>query len=152
MENETVSRVYKFVSLVLMCTGGGTLVPIFINKIPVALSIDAYVVAIIVSFLLHEFLPILREIMKVRWFRCLTSRYFVGPLYLIYIALSALAQHSDVMKAAMIVFYETLRASVVVKFTALAAAAIAPSDFSIPVFGPIICGAISGCGGAFMVR
>lgn len=46
--------------------------------------------------------------------------------------------------------YETLRASVVVKLTAAAAAAIAPSEFSFPVFGPIFCGALGGCGGAFL--
>lgn len=39
--------------------------PIFINSIPVALSIDAYVIAILASFLIHETLPILREVMNV---------------------------------------------------------------------------------------
>ena len=43
-----------------------------------------------------------------------------------------------------------MRASVVVKLTAAAGAAIAPSEFSFPVFGPIFCGAIGGCGGAFL--
>jgi uncharacterized membrane protein YeiH len=56
--------VYKFVSMVLACTGGGMLVPIFINSIPVALSIDAYPIAIMVSFLLHQYVPILREVMN----------------------------------------------------------------------------------------
>jgi hypothetical protein len=51
----------------------------------------------------------------------------------------------------MIVLYETMRASVVVKFTATAAGVIAPSEFDIAVFGPIVCGTIGGCGGAFMV-
>jgi len=46
--------------------------------------------------------------------------------------------------------YETFRATVVVKLTAAAGAAIAPSDFSFPVFGPIFCGAIGGCGGVFL--
>lgn len=36
------------------------------------------------------------------------------------------------------------------KLTAAAAAAIAPSEFSFPLFGPIFCGAIGGCGGAFL--
>lgn len=49
--------------MVLACTGGGTLVPIFINSIPVSLSQDAYPIAIIASFLLHQYVPILREIM-----------------------------------------------------------------------------------------
>ena len=46
--------------------------------------------------------------------------------------------------------YETFRATVVVKLTAAAGTAIAPSDFSFAVFGPIICGGIGGCGGAFL--
>lgn len=50
----------------------------------------------------------------------------------------------------MIVLFETIRASVVVKFTAAAAAAIPPSEFSFPLFGPIFCGAIAGCGGVFL--
>jgi hypothetical protein len=50
----------------------------------------------------------------------------------------------------MVVLFETMRASVVVKLTTAAAAAIAPSDFAFPVFGPIFCGAVAGCGGAFL--
>lgn len=45
--------------------------------------------------------------------------------------------------------YEAQRASVVVKMTLAASTAIAPSTFSFPLFGPIFCGAIAGCGGAF---
>ena len=48
------------------------------------------------------------------------------------------------------VLYEAQRASVVVKLTLAASAKIAPSMFSFPVFGPIFCGAIAGCGGAFL--
>lgn len=47
-------------------------------------------------------------------------------------------------------FYEVVRAKVVATFTVGAAAAIAPSTFSFPVFGPIMCGTIAGCGGAFL--
>lgn len=54
---------YKFVNLVFACTGGGTLVPIFINLIPVSLSTDAYPIAIGASFLLHNYVPILREVL-----------------------------------------------------------------------------------------
>ena len=43
-----------------------------------------------------------------------------------------------------------MRAFVVCKMTLSAGKAIAPSDFSIAVFGPIICGGIAGCGGAFL--
>ena len=50
----------------------------------------------------------------------------------------------------MIVMFETIRASVVVKWTAAAAAAIPPSEFSFPLLGPIFCGAIAGCGGVFL--
>ena len=35
-------------------------------------------------------------------------------------------------------------------FTTAASSAIAPSLFSFPVFGPIMAGTISGCGGAFL--
>jgi hypothetical protein len=49
-----------------------------------------------------------------------------------------------------IVLYETVRAKVVFTFTIAANAAIAPSLFSFPLFGPIMCGTISGCGGAFL--
>lgn len=98
------------------------MVPIFINAIPVSLAQDAYPVAIIVSFLLHYSFPILREVLSL----------------------------SPVFKAAMIVLYEVMRASVVVKFTYAASHAIPASDFSIAIFGPIFCGTIGGCGGAFL--
>lgn len=38
----------------------------------------------------------------------------------------------------------------VLTFTLAANAAIAPSLFAFPLFGPIMCGAVSGCGGAFL--
>lgn len=58
---------------------------------------------------------------------------------------------SPVFKAVCIILYETMRAFVVTKMTKAAGAAIAPSDFeSMAVFGPIICGGIAGCGGAFL--
>jgi len=43
-----------------------------------------------------------------------------------------------------------MRAFVVCKLTGAAGAAIAPSEFSFPLFGPIFCGTIAGCGGAFL--
>ena len=46
--------------------------------------------------------------------------------------------------------YETMRAFVVNKLTLAAAAAIPASEFGFPVFGPIFCGSIGGCGGAFL--
>ena len=36
------------------------------------------------------------------------------------------------------------------KLTAAAGAAIPASEFPFPVFGPIFCGTIAGCGGAFL--
>lgn len=49
-----------------------------------------------------------------------------------------------------VVFYEVVRAKVVVTFTVASATAISPSVFSFPVFGPIMCGTVAGCGGAFL--
>ena len=46
--------------------------------------------------------------------------------------------------------YETARAYVVVALTRAAGNAIPASQFSFPIFGPIVCGAIAGCGGAFL--
>lgn len=43
-----------------------------------------------------------------------------------------------------------MRTFVVCKLTGAAAVAIAPSEFAFPVFGPIFCGTIGGCGGAFL--
>jgi hypothetical protein len=88
----------------------------------VPLSTDAYPIAIMISFLVHEYFPVLRDVMK------------LSPMF----------------KAAVIFMYEALRASVVVKLTSAAGKAIAPSDFEIALFGPIFCGTIAGCGGAFL--
>lgn len=54
------------------------------------------------------------------------------------------------MKSFVVVLYETLRAYVVVLMTCASADKIAPSLFSFPLFGPIFCGTIGGCGGAFL--
>lgn len=113
---------YKFVSMILACTGGGILVPIFLNGIPVPLANDAYPIAILTSFALHYYFPMLREI-------------------------SAL---SNIVKVSLVFLYETCRASVVVKLTLAAGKTIPASIFSFPIFGPIMCGAIGGCGGAFL--
>jgi hypothetical protein len=55
---------YKFVSMIFQCTGGGIIVPILINSIPVSLGVDAYPIAILVSFLIHEYFPIMREVLN----------------------------------------------------------------------------------------
>lgn len=56
---------YKLVSMILACTGGGILVPIFINGIPVPLANDAYPIAILVSFCIHHYYPIIGDVMKI---------------------------------------------------------------------------------------
>jgi hypothetical protein len=102
--------------MILRCTGGGILVPIFLNLIPVPLAQDAYPIAIFLSFLMHEYFPVLREVVAL----------------------------SSILKAALIVLYEVMRASVVYKLTLAAGKAIAPSDFEFAIFGPIFCGTIGG--------
>jgi uncharacterized membrane protein YeiH len=54
---------FKFVNMIMACTGGGILVPIFINSIPVPLCTDAYPIAILISFLVHTYFPVLREVL-----------------------------------------------------------------------------------------
>ena len=108
--------------MIFQCTGGGILVPIFINSIPVPLMQDAYPVTIICSFFIHLYFPIIRDVVK------------LSPIF-----------HTSV-----IVLYEILRAAVVVKLTAAAGKAIPASEFSFPIFGPIFCGSIAGCGGVFL--
>ena len=55
---------YKLVSMILACTGGGILVPLFINAIPVPLANDLYPLAILVSFAIHYYFPIVWEVIK----------------------------------------------------------------------------------------
>ena len=58
------SVAYKLVSMILACTGGGILVPLFINLIPVPLANDAYPIAILTSFAIHHYFPIVWEVIK----------------------------------------------------------------------------------------
>ena len=60
----SASSSYKMISFIMACTGGGILVPIFINSIPVPLGQDAYPISIIVSYVLHNQFAILREILE----------------------------------------------------------------------------------------
>eukprot|EP00980_Cylindrotheca_fusiformis_P012279 scaffold3001_cov122-Cylindrotheca_fusiformis.AAC.4 len=113
---------YKLVSLIFACTGGGILVPIFLNMNPVPLAMDSYPIAIALSYLVHTNFPVVRDVLQL----------------------------SPIFKAAVVFLYEAFRAYVVNKFTIAAAGAIAPSEFDFALFGPIICGTISGCGGAFL--
>eukprot|EP00525_Craspedostauros_australis_P000756 CAMPEP_0198111420 /NCGR_PEP_ID=MMETSP1442-20131203/3375_1 /TAXON_ID= /ORGANISM="Craspedostauros australis, Strain CCMP3328" /LENGTH=327 /DNA_ID=CAMNT_0043767837 /DNA_START=228 /DNA_END=1211 /DNA_ORIENTATION=+ len=113
---------YRFINMVMACTGGGIMVPIFINAIPVPLVTDAYPVAILISYMLHTRFPVLREVLAL----------------------------SLVFKAAVMFLYEVMRAFVVVKLTKAAGAAIPASEFDFAVFGPIFCGTVAGCGGAFL--
>lgn len=50
--------------MILACTGGGILVPLFINGIPVPLANDAYPIAILASFCIHHYFPIVCDVMK----------------------------------------------------------------------------------------
>jgi hypothetical protein len=116
------SMAFKFVRMIFQCTGGGILVPLFINAIPVSLGNDAYPIAIGLAFLLHLYFPKLRDIVK----------------------------NSPYIRSALVVLFETQRASVVTKLTTSAAAAMPATEFDFPLFGPIFCGGIAGCGGAFL--
>jgi len=122
LESPDYSTSFKFIQMMLACTGGGILVPIFLNTIPVPLAIDAYPIAILFSFGVHTYFPVVREV----------------------------AELSTIFKALLIVFYETIRAYVVTLFVGVAATTITASQFSFPIFGPVICGTIGGCGGAFL--
>lgn len=113
---------YKFTAMAMACTGGGLIVPIFLNGMPIFISNDAYPIAIGTSFALLHYFPVLLDVYA----------------------------HSDILKAVVTVMYEVTRAYVVVLFTSSSAKAISASLFSYPIFGPIVCGAISGVGGAFM--
>lgn len=113
---------FKFVNLIMTCTGGGILVPIFINGIPVPLANDYFIIAMMIAFAIHHYFPVLREVYKI----------------------------SPIVKVWIVICFETFRSSVVFKLTTLAATKIPASVMSFPLFGPIACGAIGGCGGAFL--
>jgi len=115
------STAYKFISMIFMCTGGGILVPIFINKIPVPLANDGFIIAILLSFMIHQYCPVLREV------------YDLSPIF----------------KTIVVVPFEIVRAFVVCGLTSAAASSIPASVHSFPIFGPIMCGAVGGCGAAF---
>jgi hypothetical protein len=137
--------------MIFQCTGGGLLVPIFINAIPVSLGNDAYPICIFASTLLHMYFPALRDavsmvpVLKVRDGACDKDSQ-INPV--IHTLNKSFFFFSG--QAALVVLYETQRASVVVKLTKAAAAAIPASQFAFPVFGPIFCGALAGCGGSFL--
>jgi uncharacterized membrane protein YeiH len=113
---------YKFVSYIFACVGGGVIVPIFLNGIPVVLANDAIFISISIAYLIHTSFPIVREIVT----------------------------QSNIVKIALIVMFETFRAGVTVGLIGLANTTIKNSVFELPFFGPIICGGVAGCGGAFL--
>ena len=98
-----------------------SLVPIFLNGIPVVLANDALALSLIVSYALHQYFPILRDVVA----------------------------QSKILTICFIVLFEIFRAGVAVNLIGLATKNIGPSVFGFPVFGPIIAGAVAGCGGAF---
>lgn len=116
------SAAYKFINLIFTCTGGGILVPLFLNGLPVPLSNDYYVMAILISYAIHYYFPIIREVYKI----------------------------SPIFQTLIIVMFETNRTFVVTNFVNVAAKTIPPTAFGFPVFGPVMCGAVAGCGGAFL--
>ena len=80
-------------------------------------------VGFIPAFLIHEMFPIIREVIGL----------------------------SPILKGTLITMYECNRAKVVCTLIKAAAAAIPPSEFKdLALFGPIFCGTIAGCGGAFL--
>ena len=106
----------------MACTGGGILVPIFLNGTPVPLANDAIPICIIISYAIHHYFPIVREIVS----------------------------KSKILTVTFIVLFETFRANVAVNLIGLATKNIPPSVWEFPVFGPVFCGGIAGCGGAFL--
>jgi uncharacterized membrane protein YeiH len=54
---------YRFVNMVFACTGGGTIVPVLINAIPVNLGQDVYPIAIFISYMIHSYFPIMRDVL-----------------------------------------------------------------------------------------
>lgn len=108
--------------MILKCTGGGILVPLMLNLIPYPLQYDSYVIAVLLAFSVHNYYPVLREVYHM----------------------------STLVKVTSIVLYECVRAYVVVSLTAAGARHIPASDFTVPIFGPIICGTIGGCGYKFV--
>lgn len=114
---------YKIINLFMACFGGGILVPVFINKIPVVLAQDIFFVATMVVFFLHAKVPMLRDV----------------------VALSA------PLKVILIIMFESFRAGVCISLLEAGRKAIEPSYYNdVAVIGPIMCGAIAGCGGAFL--
>jgi hypothetical protein len=68
------------------------LVPILVNAIPVPLATDSYIIAITLSFLIHQYAPIMHDVLK----------------------------QSAYLHTLVICLYECMRAAVVVKLTTLA--------------------------------
>lgn len=118
----SVNAVYGIASCVLAATGGGILVPLFINGLPVPLANDCYLIIMASNYMLLKYVP----------------------------ALGSVYQESHTLQFFGILGFETMRASVVTGLTLASSAAIPASYFSFPLLGPIICGTLGGCGGAFM--
>mmetsp|Transcript_7505 Transcript_7505/g.13564 ORF Transcript_7505/g.13564 Transcript_7505/m.13564 type:complete len:244 (-) Transcript_7505:146-877(-) len=115
------ASVHSFLSTLLAATGGGILVPLFLNVNLVPLASDYY-------FLFLGF-----------WFSLLLKYPILAEVY----------DGSPLLQFFGIIGFELHRASVVVKLTFLAASVLPSSVFSFPMFGPIVCGTLGGCGGAF---
>jgi len=138
--NPNVSVAYQFVSMILQCTGGGILVPLFINGIPVPLSTDSYPIAIFTSFLIHSYFPVIHEVMNLsplfkvgfsqtsrRLRETWCSKGQSRSWQILTISPCPLSN----MQGGVIILYESMRSFVVCKFTLAAASAIAPSGESV---------------------
>lgn len=109
--------------MILQCTAGSIVVPIFLSSIPWILSQDSYSIAILVAFILHETFSFLREV-------------FVLSPY---------------VRIVCIILYEVYQSHLVVFSTDQAAILIQPSEFgNITIFAPILCGTLAGCGYVFL--
>lgn len=115
------ASVLSFLSTIFAATGGGILVPLFLNVNLVPLANDYYILFCLSWFALLNRFPIVGEV-------------YNGSHYLQFFGIIAFELH---------------RASVVTKLTILASATLPASVLSFPLFGPILCGTLGGCGGAF---
>ena len=115
--------VKDFASCLLASAGGGILIPIFLNDLPVFLKSETFLVYLMANFLLFKYLPGLRDLTK------------GSTTLLLFASFCA----------------ETFRANAVCAFVTAGMNAVGGTGevFSFPLFAPIICGTLGGCGGGF---
>ena len=62
-----VNTIQGITTCVLAATGGGILVPLFINGIPVPLVNDCYLLTMAANYLMQKNVPMLREVFGESW-------------------------------------------------------------------------------------